>query len=174
MAENTTQQEQNEPLLIDPSTVAEKVKAAELTPKPEKAVKQKTGPVGATYTWGTGRRKSSIARVRIRPGDGKLLINKRKVDDYFTQPRDRNAIVAPLKSLKAEKKFDVFVNVKGGGLAGQAGAIRLALARALEKFDPELRKKLKPAGFLTRDARVVERKKYGLAGARRAYQFSKR
>ena len=174
MAENTTHQEQNEPLLIDPSTVAEKVKAAELTPKPEKAVKQKTGPVGATYTWGTGRRKSSIARVRIRPGDGKLLINKRKVDDYFTQPRDRNAIVAPLKSLKAEKKFDVFVNVKGGGTSGQAGATMLGIARALRNYDEGYLKDLRDGGYLTRDSRMVERKKPGQRGARRKFQFSKR
>ena len=121
-----------------------------------------------------GRRKRAVARLRMAAGKGKITVNKRALDDYFGRENLKQIIKQPLELCEVMGQFDIRVNVKGGGLAGQAGAIRLALARALEKFDPELRKKLKPAGFLTRDARVVERKKYGLAGARRAYQFSKR
>jgi len=121
-----------------------------------------------------GRRKRAVARLRMATGKGKITVNKRAIDDYFGRENLKQIIKQPLELCEVMGQFDIRVNVKGGGLAGQAGAIRLALARALEKFDPELRKKLKPAGFLTRDARVVERKKYGLAGARRAYQFSKR
>jgi len=121
-----------------------------------------------------GRRKRAIARLRMSAGGGKITINKRPFDDYFGRDNLKQIIRQPLELCEAVDQFDIRVNVCGGGLAGQAGAIRLAIARALEKFNPDLRKKLKPAGFLTRDARVVERKKYGLAGARRAYQFSKR
>jgi len=121
-----------------------------------------------------GRRKKSIARVRIATGDGLITINKRPLDDYFGREGLKQLIVQPLQVCEALGQFDINVNVHGGGLSGQAGAIRLGIARALEKYDPELRRKLKPAGLLTRDARVVERKKYGLAGARRAFQFSKR
>ena len=121
-----------------------------------------------------GRRKRAVARLRMAAGKGKITVNKRALDDYFGRENLKQIIKQPLELCEVTGQFDIRVNVNGGGLAGQAGAIRLALARALEKFDPELRKKLKPAGFLTRDARVVERKKYGLAGARRAYQFSKR
>lgn len=121
-----------------------------------------------------GRRKRAVARLRMSAGEGKMIINKRDLDDYFGRDNLKQIIKQPLELCELTGQFDIQVNVKGGGLSGQAGAIRLAIARALEKYEPELRKKLKPAGFLTRDARVVERKKYGLAGARRAYQFSKR
>ena len=121
-----------------------------------------------------GRRKRAVARLRMAAGAGKFIVNKRELDDYFGRDNLKQIIRQPLELCEVMGQFDIRVNVKGGGLAGQAGAIRLAIARALEKYDPELRQKLKPAGFLTRDARVVERKKYGLAGARRAYQFSKR
>jgi len=121
-----------------------------------------------------GRRKRAVARLRMTAGKGSFTVNKRDLDNYFGRENLKQIIRQPLELCEVTGQFDIRVNVKGGGLAGQAGAIRLAIARALEKYDPELRKKLKPAGFLTRDARVVERKKYGLAGARRAYQFSKR
>ncbi|MBL4843906.1 MAG: 30S ribosomal protein S9 [Planctomycetes bacterium] len=128
------------------------------------------------YHWGTGRRKSAIARVRLRPnGSGKITINKRAFEDYFVRDLDKVQVVAPFKLNGANTLFDVFVNVTGGGMAGQAGAVRLGIARALcaadkERFYPGL----KEAGFLTRDARIVERKKPGKKGARASFQFSKR
>ncbi len=121
-----------------------------------------------------GRRKSAVARLRMRPGDGKILINKRELDNYFDRDVHKNSVISPLLLCEFGKEFDILINVKGGGQTGQAGAIRLAIARVLNKYDASLRGKLKTAGFLTRDARVVERKKFGLAGARRGYQFSKR
>lgn len=131
--------------------------------------KQKYG-----YWWGTGRRKTSVARVRIRPGSGKLIINKRELDKYFLREQDRSAVVWPLKAVNAEKAFDVFVNVNGGGITGQAGAARLGLARALKSYDENYLPALRDGGHLTRDPRMVERKKPGQAGARRRFQFSKR
>ena len=126
------------------------------------------------YWWGTGRRKSSVARVRIKPGDGKLLINKKQLSDYFKLEQDRHAVVAPLRAIEGEKKFDVFVNVRGGGITGQSGATRLGIARALKNYDESLTQMLRDGGHLTRDPRMVERKKPGQAGARRRFQFSKR
>jgi len=126
------------------------------------------------YWWGTGRRKTSVARVRIRPGSGKLMVNKRDLDDYFKRDQDRKAVVAPLKLLHAEKSFDVFVNVRGGGMTGQAGAALLGVARALKTYDENYTGALRDNGLLTRDPRMVERKKPGQAGARRRFQFSKR
>jgi small subunit ribosomal protein S9 len=126
------------------------------------------------FIWGTGRRKSSIARVRIKPGKGELLINKRQVNEYFSQEQDRNAIAAPLKATDTLGSLDVFVNVKGGGTTGQAGATMLGIARALKNYDPNLIKALRDGGYLTRDSRMVERKKPGKPGARRSFQFSKR
>lgn len=126
------------------------------------------------FIWGTGRRKSSIARVRIKPGSGKLLVNKKTVDDYFPRLQDRNAVTAPLKSLDITKSFDIFVNVKGGGTTGQSGAIVLGIARALRSYDQSLLPALRDNGYLTRDSRMVERKKPGQKGARKRFQFSKR
>ncbi len=126
------------------------------------------------YWWGTGRRKTSVARVRIRPGSGKLIINKRELDSFFTREQDRKAVVAPLKSVNAEKAFDIFINVKGGGTTGQAGAALLGIARALKNYDENYVQALRDGGHLTRDPRMVERKKPGQAGARRRFQFSKR
>ena len=123
---------------------------------------------------GTGRRKSSVARVILSPGDGKMAINKRSVDEYFGYETLRMQAKSPLVLTDTLGKYDVFVNVGGGGYTGQAGAIRHGIARALIKAEPELRPVLKKAGFLTRDSRMKERKKYGLKGARRAPQFSKR
>ena len=123
---------------------------------------------------GTGRRKSSVARVVLSPGNGKFTINKRSVEDYFGYETLRMMVRSPLVLTDSANKFDVAVNVKGGGYTGQAGAIRHGISRALVKADPELRLVLKQAGFLTRDPRMKERKKYGLKAARRAPQFSKR
>ena len=125
--------------------------------------------------WGTGRRKKASARVRLIPaGSGNIVINERSFEDYFPQSVLRYDVMQPLVLLAAEGKYDVYVNVYGGGLTGQAGAIRLGISRALLQAEPESRPALKKAGFLTRDPRVKERKKYGLKKARRAPQFSKR
>lgn len=125
--------------------------------------------------FGTGRRKNAIARVRLIPGEGKVIINKRDIDDYFGGLEVLKLIVAqPLEATQNTGKFDVLVKVNGGGISGQAGAIRHGVARALLKADAELRPILKKAGYLTRDPRMKERKKYGLKAARRAPQFSKR
>lgn len=123
---------------------------------------------------GTGRRKHSVARVRLVPGDGKIVINRRDMNDYFGLETLRLIVKQPLLLTETLNRYDVYANVYGGGIAGQAGAIRHGIARALLKVDPELRGTLKKAGFLTRDARMKERKKYGLKAARRAPQFSKR
>ncbi len=132
-----------------------------------------TGPKGG-YWWGTGRRKSSVARVRIKPGKGKLLVNKKELKDYFVREQDRKAVLAPLVTVDAEKSFDIFINVKGGGTTGQAGASLLGIARALKKYDENYIQALRDSGHLTRDPRMVERKKPGQRGARRRFQFSKR
>ncbi|BDF57622.1 30S ribosomal protein S9 [Christensenellaceae bacterium] len=123
---------------------------------------------------GTGRRKKSIARVRIMAGKGEINVNKRDIEEYFGYETLKMLVRSPLVLTETIGKYDVFVNVKGGGYTGQAGAIRHGIARALIKAEPELRGALKSAGFLTRDPRMKERKKYGLKAARRAPQFSKR
>lgn len=123
---------------------------------------------------GTGRRKKSVARVRLVPGEGNITINNRNIDDYFGLETLRTITKQPLNLTGTLDKFDVVANVHGGGFTGQAGAIRHGISRALLKADPDLRLELKKAGFLTRDPRMKERKKYGLKGARRAPQFSKR
>ena len=127
-----------------------------------------------SYIWGVGRRKSSVARVRIAPGAGKIEINGRELNEYFTGERDRKAIFGPLEVTNTGGKMDVLVNATGGGPTGQAGAIVLGLGRALAKYDQSLEGSLRGAGFLTRDSRMKERKKYGQRGARRRFQFSKR
>ncbi len=132
-----------------------------------------TGPKGG-FWWGTGRRKSSVARVRIKAGKGKLLVNKKELKDYFVREQDRKAVLAPLVTVDAEKSFDIFINVKGGGTTGQAGASLLGIARALKKYDENYIQALRDSGHLTRDPRMVERKKPGQRGARRRFQFSKR
>lgn len=124
--------------------------------------------------YGTGRRKTSVARVRLVPGDGKIVINKRDIEEYMPSASLREIIKQPLVLTETVNNYDVLVNVRGGGYSGQAGAIRHGIARALLEADPDYRPALKQAGFLTRDARMKERKKYGLKGARRAPQFSKR
>ena len=124
--------------------------------------------------YGTGRRKSAVARVYIKPGKGNITINKRELDDYFGLETLKPIVRQPLVATETEKKYDINVNVKGGGTTGQAGAIRHGIARALLKVDGDFRQTLKSAGFLTRDPRMKERKKPGLKAARRAPQFSKR
>lgn len=123
---------------------------------------------------GTGRRKTSTARVRLVPGTGKITINKRSAEDYFPYETQRIIVNQPLETTDTKGTYDVIVNVHGGGFTGQAGAIRHGIARALLKADPDFRAPLKSEGFLTRDARMTERKKYGLKGARKSPQFSKR
>ena len=127
-----------------------------------------------TKNYGTGRRKSSVARVYLVPGTGKIKINKRDIDEYFGLDTLKVIVRQPLVATETSDKFDVLVNVKGGGYTGQAGAIRHGISRALLTVDGDYRPVLKKAGFLTRDPRMKERKKYGLKAARRAPQFSKR
>lgn len=143
-------------------------------PAAASATAPKPGPKSGGYFWGTGRRKTAVARVRIKPGEGKFLINKREIDAHFFAMRDRIDIVEPLKATKLFGKFDVWVNVGGGGQTGQAGAVSLGLARALLQSDPTLQETLRGGKFLTRDDRKVERKKPGQPGARKRFQFSKR
>ncbi len=127
-----------------------------------------------TYIWGTGRRKTAVARVRIAPGSGKIEINKRELNDYLTNERDRKSIFGPLEVTNTGGKVDIFVSTLGGGPTGQTGAILLGIARALVKYDPNTETALRNANFLTRDSRMKDRKKYGQRGARRKFQFSKR
>ena len=126
------------------------------------------------YFYGTGRRKKSVARVRVYAGSGKITINNRDIDDYFGLETLKLIVRQPLALTGTADKFDIVCNVQGGGVTGQAGAVRHGLSRALLQYDENLRPALKKAGFLTRDPRMKERKKYGLKGARRAPQFSKR
>ena len=124
--------------------------------------------------YGTGRRKTSTARVFLRPGTGAITVNHREFDRFFPTDALRTIVKRPLQLTENNEKFDILATVAGGGINGQAGAVRLGIARALIKFDAELRKALKKEGLLTSDSRVKERKKYGLAGARKRFQFSKR
>jgi small subunit ribosomal protein S9 len=162
MAEDSTET----PTLTDASA------STEVQPTPE--LPKRAKPDRGGFYWGTGRRKTAVARVRIRPGDGKITINKRSVEEYFTELQDRIGVIAPLTATKTESNLDVFVNLKGGGPTGQAGAMLLGISRALKGYDPALEPILRENNFLTRDAREVERKKYGQRGARRRFQFSKR
>lgn len=124
--------------------------------------------------YATGKRKSAIARVYMKAGSGNIVVNKRSYDEYFTRPSLKMIIKQPFEITGKKDQFDLYVNVSGGGVAGQAGAVKQGLSKALLEYDAELRSVLKKAGFLTRDARVKERKKYGQPGARKRFQFSKR
>ncbi len=126
------------------------------------------------YIWGTGRRKTSVARVRLSRGSGIITVNHRPFDRYFLTEDDRQSALAPLHVTKAFGRYDIFVNASGGGVSGQAGAMKLGIARALKKIEPALESVLRSQGLLTRDPRMKERKKYGLRGARRGVQYSKR
>jgi small subunit ribosomal protein S9 len=134
--------------------------------------------IGETMTqqryYATGKRKSAIARVYMKAGNGNIVVNKRSYEEYFTRPSLKMLIKQPLDITGKKDQFDLYVNVSGGGVAGQAGAVKHGISKALLEFDAELRPILKKAGFLTRDARVKERKKYGQPGARKRFQFSKR
>ena len=140
------------------------VSAAKVEPKRDKQ--------GRAYA--TGKRKDAVARVWVKPGAGKIVINTREIDVYFARPVLRMLIQQPLVATNRSGQFDVTCTVSGGGLSGQAGAVRHGLSKALMNYEPDLRGALKKGGFLTRDSRVVERKKYGRAKARRSFQFSKR
>ena len=142
--------------------------ALESAPLPEK----KVDDYGRSYA--TGKRKNAVARVWLKPGSGVIKINGKASDDYFARPVLRMLINQPLVAAERLDQFDITCSVTGGGLSGQAGAIRHGISKCLVNFEPEVKKALKPGGFLTRDSRVVERKKYGRAKARRSYQFSKR
>ncbi|MCK6481900.1 MAG: 30S ribosomal protein S9 [Planctomycetes bacterium] len=144
------------------------VEAAEPAPRRVK----KAPPAGEV--WGTGRRKTSVARVRLRRGDGKIVVNRKPFGEYFSLLQDRNRVEEALKLLGAREKVDVLCSVKGGGPTGQAGAIAMGMARALRKYDAGYDDALRTSGLLTRDSRMKERKKYGRRGARRGFQFSKR
>lgn len=133
---------------------------------------KKVDEQGRAYA--TGRRKNAVARVWIKPGNGKIIVNGRDVAVYFARPTQQMVIQQPFQAANRSDQYDVMCTVKGGGLSGQAGALRHGISRALTNFEPELRGALKSGGFLTRDARMVERKKYGRAKARRSFQFSKR
>jgi small subunit ribosomal protein S9 len=139
------------------------------------AVETSTAPaVKPTFTWGVGRRKSAVARVRIAPGSGKIELNGRTLNEFLTSERDRKSIFGPLEVTNTGGKLDIFARCTGGGPSGQAGAIVMGLGRALAKYDSSLEVALRHGGFLTRDSRMKERKKYGQRGARRRFQFSKR
>ena len=168
-----------------PAAEAPKAEPAAATETPEPAAPEAPEPEadskpapamasGKQYVWDTGRRKSSVARVRIRPGTGKFMINKRDAMAYFVHEENRQAILAPLEAANMAKSWDVFVNVGGGGYGGQAGAVVMGLARALAKAAPEVDQALRDHGMMTRDARMKERKKPGQRGARARFQFSKR
>ncbi len=149
---------------------------AETTATPATAEVKKAEPkidaLGRAYA--TGRRKDAVARVWIKPGSGRVTVNGREQESYFARPVLRMILRQPFDVTERKDQFDIICTVKGGGLSGQAGAVRLGISRALVNFEPALRPALKKAGFLTRDARIVERKKYGKAKARRSFQFSKR
>ena len=142
------------------------------TPTSENNEKPKLDRLGRAYS--TGKRKDAVARVWIKKGSGKIVVNKKPVNKYFARPTLQMIIQQAFSVTSVENQFDVMATVKGGGLSGQAGAVRHGLSKALTLFDGELRGALKTAGFLTRDSRVVERKKYGKPKARRSFQFSKR
>jgi small subunit ribosomal protein S9 len=146
--------------------------AAAETPKVASVIRGKVTREGVAL--GTGRRKTAVARVRIQNGNGQLTINGRDLNDYFKLERDQNMILAPLKATGQQGKVDIWVRVNGGGSTGQTGAVVLGIARALQAKDPELHHTLSNGGYLTRDGRMVERKKYGFKKARRSFQFSKR
>lgn len=141
--------------------------------KPKQAPSPSSEPKSG-FWWGTGRRKSSVARVRLKPGSGKTIVNKKNLDEYFKRDQDRKSVLAPLKAVKGENLFDIYINVQGGGTTGQSGASLLGIARALRNYDQSYVQALRDSGHLTRDPRMVERKKPGKSGARKRYQFSKR
>ena len=156
------------------AAVAENTAAAVETSEENAAPlhERKVDDLGRSYA--TGKRKDAVARVWIKPGTGKIIINKREYESYFARPVLQMVLLQPLVEADRMGQFDVIATVKGGGLSGQAGAVRHGISKALTYYEPELRPVLKKGGYLTRDSRIVERKKYGRAKARRSFQFSKR
>jgi len=161
---------ENDKTTIEEVTTEEK----EVVADTKTATALKSTPEDGHWWWGTGRRKASVARVRIRPGDGTFNINKKDLTEYFSELRDHQDIMKVLEKTNTKGSLDIFVKTNGGGYTGQAGAIILGLGRALCKFDPSLESSLRSEGYLTRDPRKVERKKPGQPGARKRFQFSKR
>jgi len=157
--------------MSEPTTPTVETPTAATTTAPGEGTEVKRN---RTYTWGVGRRKSAVARVRVAPGSGKIELNGRSLNEYLTNERDRKSIFGPLEVTNTGGKLDIYANCTGGGPTGQAGAIVMGLGRALAKYDSSLEVALRGAGFLTRDSRMKERKKYGQRGARRRFQFSKR
>lgn len=156
--------------MADTTTSLENLKEAVI--EVAEPLEPKKDEFGRSYA--TGKRKDAIARVWIKPGSGKIMVNKREIENYFPRPVLRMMINQPFEVSNRENQFDVYCTVSGGGLSGQAGALRHGISKALTLFEPDLRPALKKGGFLTRDSRVVERKKYGRRKARRSFQFSKR
>ncbi len=152
----------------------ESLKDIKVTAKEEKTEVRKPSRDKLGRTYATGKRKDAVARVWLKPGKGNITVNSKNIDEYFARPVLKMVINQPFEVTNRVNEFDVICTVSGGGLSGQAGAIKHGISKALNDYEPELRAVLKKAGFLTRDDRVVERKKYGLAKARRSYQFSKR
>jgi len=150
----------------------EKIKSSEEKKEVEPKVESKIDSLGRTY--GTGRRKDAVARVWMKPGNGDIIVNGKPVSEYFARSVLQALVLQPFSIANRIGRYDVWCTVCGGGLSGQAGAVRHGVSRALVDYEPDLRSSLKSAGMLTRDARVVERKKYGLMKARRSFQFSKR
>ena len=182
-AEPETAEPETEPATAEAEAVAEPTAADGLEigsesvdapeePRPAPKIRGKIDRFGTAI--GTGRRKTAVARVRIKKGDGKVTFNGRELDEFFGVERDRKMVMQPLAATEKVGKVDVWVRVNGGGTTGQTGAIVLGIARALQAFEPELHYTLSDNGFLTRDGRMVERKKYGFRKARRSFQFSKR
>ena len=160
---------------IDTTTIEEvTTEEQEVVAETKTATAPKSTPKDGHWWWGTGRRKASVARVRIRPGAGTFNINNKDLTEFFTELRDHQDIMRVLEKTNTKGSLDVFVKTNGGGYTGQAGAIILGLGRALCKFDPSLESCLRSGGYLTRDPRKVERKKPGQPGARKRFQFSKR
>lgn len=157
--------------VLKPTTVEVPTAATAPTAK-RKPTASELGP--KEYCWGTGRRKRAIARVRIRPGGGKILVNNKELGDFFPRVQDQQGVLAPLEATESMNKYDVYIRVHGGGITGQAGAALLGVARALTVADPETFGRLRDKGLLTRDSRMKERKKYGRKKARKSFQFSKR
>ena len=152
----------------------EQLRDSVATPLAEEAPKREPVRDSLGRSYATGRRKDAVARVWLKPGSGKIVVNGREQEVYFARPTLRLVINQPFAIAEREGQHDVIATVKGGGLSGQAGAVKHGISQALAKFEPNLRVAVKAAGFLTRDSRVVERKKYGRAKARRSFQFSKR
>jgi small subunit ribosomal protein S9 len=164
-----------EDVVNDDAVEEEEVASEEEEVVSEEEEEEEEVPAGPEpWAWGLGRRKTAIARVRIRSGSGRVVVNKKPLDEYFCTDRLRRRAIEPLKTVKLEGRLDIFANIKGGGTTGQAEAMLMGLARAILKYDETTMGVLRTSGHLTRDSRMVERKKYGRRGARASFQFSKR